>query len=244
VAVRFESLIKPPIGFAHRGGRAHAPENTIEAFERAVELGATGIETDARLTADGEVVLIHDANLRRPRWLPDRRVFGRPVADLRRDQIPDEVPTLGDYYARCGASLPLSIDVKDAAAFTAVVEAARDYGAAGRLWACHDDLAVLARWRAEAPEVRLVHSARGSGPSGGPERHAAELARLGIDAVNLRHDHWSGGRVTLYHKFGVLAFGWDAQQHHQIEELIDAGIDAFYSDHVDRIARALSSLRA
>ncbi|MGA1075335.1 MAG: glycerophosphodiester phosphodiesterase, partial [Ilumatobacteraceae bacterium] len=57
---RLPSLLDPPIMFAHRGARAHAPENTIEAFQLALRLGATGLESDAWLTADGVVVLDHD----------------------------------------------------------------------------------------------------------------------------------------------------------------------------------------
>ena len=52
---------KPKV-FAHRGDSSNAPENTMPAFERAVRSGADGIETDAHLTADGHIVLIHDEN--------------------------------------------------------------------------------------------------------------------------------------------------------------------------------------
>ncbi len=55
-----------PIGFAHRGARSERPENTLEAFRRALELGATGLESDAWITADGEVVLDHDGVPGRP----------------------------------------------------------------------------------------------------------------------------------------------------------------------------------
>ncbi len=50
---------------AHRGNRAHAPENTIEAFQQAVAAGADAIELDLRLTRDGEVVVFHDPTLDR-----------------------------------------------------------------------------------------------------------------------------------------------------------------------------------
>ena len=50
---------------AHRGNRAHAPENTIESFLEAVQAGADAIELDLRLTRDGEVVVIHDATVDR-----------------------------------------------------------------------------------------------------------------------------------------------------------------------------------
>ena len=54
---RLPSLIDEPIAFAHRGARAHAPENTLEAFALGLRLGATGLESDVWLTADGIAVL-------------------------------------------------------------------------------------------------------------------------------------------------------------------------------------------
>ncbi|MGA1245091.1 MAG: glycerophosphodiester phosphodiesterase family protein, partial [Ilumatobacteraceae bacterium] len=60
---RLPSRLDPPIGFAHRGARAHAPENTLEAFLLAQRLGASGLETDAWITADGVVVLDHDGDV-------------------------------------------------------------------------------------------------------------------------------------------------------------------------------------
>ena len=54
-----------PLVFAHRGASAHAPENTLAAFELALEQGAHGIELDVKLSADGEVVVIHDPTVER-----------------------------------------------------------------------------------------------------------------------------------------------------------------------------------
>ncbi len=54
-----------PLIIAHRGDSAHAPENTLAAFRRAVETGADGIEFDVRLTKDGEMVVFHDSSLNR-----------------------------------------------------------------------------------------------------------------------------------------------------------------------------------
>jgi len=54
-----------PVIFAHRGASAHAPENTLSAFELAVEHRADAIELDAKLTADGHVVVIHDRTVDR-----------------------------------------------------------------------------------------------------------------------------------------------------------------------------------
>src|SRR5690606_2885740 len=53
------------VNYAHRGASGYCAENTMAAFTYAVELGATGIETDVQRTADGELVLIHDESLLR-----------------------------------------------------------------------------------------------------------------------------------------------------------------------------------
>ena len=50
---------------AHRGASGYAPENTMPAFEKALEMGAEGIELDVHLTKDGEIVVIHDHTIDR-----------------------------------------------------------------------------------------------------------------------------------------------------------------------------------
>jgi len=214
--------------FAHRGARAHAPENTLEAFELAVRLGATGLESDVWITADGEAVLDHDG-------VVGSRLRRRPIAQVDADALPDHIPTLGELYASCGTDLPLSLDVKDAAAFHRVVEIARNHDAVAGLWLCHEELDVLAGWRTAAPEAVLVHSTFIGHLPGGPERHAADLRSAGIDAVNLHHSEWNAGRVALYRRFQRRVLGWDAQHARVIRGLLELGIDGLYSDHVDRM---------
>ena len=237
VAPRLPSLRRPPIGFAHRGARANAPENTLEAFRLAVRLGATGLESDAWRTADGVIVLDHDGVVRRGL----RRV---PIASVPRAELPEHIPTLEDLYAEVGTELEVSLDVKDAAAFDGILAVARAAGspALERLWLCHHDWRQLAEWRPRADGVRLVDSDFLGRMPDGPEQRVAALADAGIDALNLHHTEWSGGLAALVHRFGVHAFGWDAQFDRVLDELLDAGLDAVYSDHVDRMVHALARL--
>src|SRR6476661_2102197 len=98
-------MVSPPIAFAHRGARAHAPENTIESFALALKLGATGLESDVWLTADGVPVLDHDGVVK----VGLRR---RPIGSMQRAALPSWIPTLEDLYAQCGTMFELSLDVK------------------------------------------------------------------------------------------------------------------------------------
>src|SRR5260370_6443842 len=103
-----ESLFRPPIGFAHRGARADARENTLEAFELALRLGATGLESDVWLTNDGVPVLDHDG------VVGGRIGRRRHIADVDRASLPAHIPSLEELYTTCTSSFALSLDVKDA----------------------------------------------------------------------------------------------------------------------------------
>jgi glycerophosphoryl diester phosphodiesterase len=235
VPTRLPSL-RPPIGFAHRGARADAPENTLEAFRLALRLGASGLESDVWLTADGVAVLDHDGVVGGP-------VRRRPIGSVTRARLPAHVPALADLYAECGTGFELSLDIKDEAAAATVVAVARAAGAdaVGRLWLCHPEWERVAGWRALHDDVRLVDSTRLRRMKEGPERRAASLAGAGIDAVNLHHSDWNGGLTTLFHRFDILAFGWDAQFERVLASLLDMGMDGVYSDHVDRLVDALDA---
>ncbi|WP_420620150.1 glycerophosphodiester phosphodiesterase [Candidatus Poriferisocius sp.] len=242
MAPRIPALLIPPIGFAHRGARAHEHENTLAAFSQALEMGATGLESDAWVTADGQAVLDHDGVVRMGRW-PRKR----PIPDCRRDELPGHIPSLAELYGRCGGGFELSLDLKDPDAAPAVVASVDEAAARTglplrqRLWLCHPDVDTLVELRSLWPDVRLCNSTRLSRMDGGPERRAAVLAEAAIDSVNLHQTDWTGGLVTLFHRFGILCFGWDAQQPRVLRELLDMGIDAVYSDHVDRMREALTS---
>jgi glycerophosphoryl diester phosphodiesterase len=230
VSTRIPSLDRPPIAFAHRGARAHAPENTVEAFSLALRLGATGLETDVWVTADGVAVCDHDG-------LVGRRPRRRPIASLPRSELPEHVPDATDLRSVLDEGVHLSVDVKDPAAAAPLLHAlgADDPTLLSRVWLCHDDHDLLLAWRELAPQVRLVDTTRLKRLDSGPERHAATLREKGIDAVNLHHTDWTGGLVTLFHRFGVRAWGWDAQHERILDGLFDMGIDAVFSDHVDRM---------
>jgi len=201
----------------------------------ARRLGATGLESDVWLTADGVAVLDHDGVVR----VRHRR---RRIGDVNRSDLPPHIPSLADLYAECGTGYELSLDVKDARAAAATVAVARAAGdgAPERLWLCHHDWHVVAAWRHQFRDVKLVDSTRLRSMKDGPERRAASLAAARIDAVNLHHTDWTGGLTTLFHRFGVLTFGWDAQYARILEELFDIGIDAVYSDHTDTMMEALA----
>src|SRR2546430_9775856 len=96
-----------PHVLAHRGARRVAPENTLEAFLAARALGADGVELDVHRTADGALVVHHDANARGIGVLAER-----PEAEIRATR--PEIPTLEEALDACAGML-VNIEVKNLA---------------------------------------------------------------------------------------------------------------------------------
>lgn len=108
-----------PLLIAHRGDSAHAPENTLPAFEQAVEKGADWIEMDLTLARDDEVVVSHDFSLWR-RARSRRRLRDLSADDLARVDVsrdfptfsPTGVPRLKEVLAEVGTRVPLYLELK------------------------------------------------------------------------------------------------------------------------------------
>jgi glycerophosphoryl diester phosphodiesterase len=213
-----------PIGFAHRGGAGHGPDNQLETFAAALRLGARGLETDAWVTADGVVVLDHDGVLREARR---RR---QPIAQVRRDQLPAHVPTLDALYERCGTDMDVAIDVSSAAIAAAVAEVAARHGASSRLWLVSPHSERLAN--IDAPNRAVT--VRGT-TMRGPRRSLAfrGIHDAGMDAVNARWPWWTPRFVAEVHDLGMRAFGYDCQRATSLRRALDMGLDGVFSDHVE-----------
>lgn len=155
------------------------------------------------------------------------------------------MPTLADVLTRhvLPGSVPVSLDIKSVDAFEPTLEViaaiAPELGQS--MWLCHHDVRILEQVRDLASSVRLVDSTRLDRISEGPERRAARLAESNIDGINMHRQDWNGGLVTLFHRFGLTAFSWDAQHDHHLRPALRMGIDAVYSDHVDRMVDAARS---
>src|SRR3712207_6625112 len=122
-----------PIPFAHRGGASDAPENTMPAFEYAVNLGYRYIETDVQVTADGVVVAFHDDDLRRTCGRPGR-ISALSWRDVSSARVNGEAPIpLLDDLLGTWPDVRVNIDCKTDAAVPALASSLRRAGALDRV---------------------------------------------------------------------------------------------------------------
>jgi glycerophosphoryl diester phosphodiesterase len=237
VQERISPLIDRQITFAHRGARAHLPENTIAAFELAIRLGSTGLESDTWMSRDGIAVLDHDGVVK-------GKIRNKPISKFNRSELPAWIPSLDDLYQRCGSDMHLSLDIKDNNSMDAVIRTMIESGNPKKTWLCHPDLAFLEQWIGRAEGANLVHSTRLKSMLKGPERHAATLRDLGISTVNMPFPDWNGGLVALFHRFDIFCFGWNLQYPEVLTTGLRMGLDGIFSDWPDRASDALRNIDA
>jgi glycerophosphoryl diester phosphodiesterase len=126
----FETKSGPtPAVCGHRGASGHAPENTLVAFRRAKELGATWIEFDVQLSADGVPIILHDDTLARTTNLGQQlRPTQLTLAELKDldagswfspEFAGEKIPTLEEVFEACGSELGLNIEIKSTPNFEA-----------------------------------------------------------------------------------------------------------------------------
>lgn len=143
-----------PLAIAHRGGALLAPENTAEAFEQARVVGAEMVETDVRLSADGALVCLHDADLQRIAGDP------RPVADLALGELRATLPGLLTLDEAIAASAPLGLllDVKltEPAVLPRILDVVVAAGASERVLLGLRSLDLIAAARVLSAEIAIL----------------------------------------------------------------------------------------
>lgn len=158
------------------------------------------------------------------------------------DHLPDEVVTVSALYSALGV-VDLLLEVAEPAAFDAVLAAARARGeeAEHRLWLCSPDLDRLIGWRTRT-SARLVNTVAPRKLTARPEQLAARLRQTEIDGLQLFHQDWNGGLVTLMHRFGRYALGWGVEHEREIARLLHTGIDGISGRFADRLAAGAEQL--
>jgi glycerophosphoryl diester phosphodiesterase len=216
-----------------------APENTVEAFVAASALGADGVELDVHRTADGSLVVHHDADARGIGVLAERT-----EAEIRADR--PEIPTLEEALGACAGML-VNIEVKnlpgdadydpEEAVAGAVVELLAQRGR-------RDDVLVSSFNLASVDRVRELD---GSIPTG-------SLTLVGmdpVDGVDIAHAHGHGAvnpdvralggeaaadTVARAHSFGMGVNVWTVNGEDEMRRLAAVGVDAIITD-VPGVAR-------
>jgi len=244
--------------FAHRGASGEAPENTLAAFRRAVEVGVSYAELDVHITKDGQVVVIHDETLERT-TNGKGKVHEHTLAELRQldagywfsaeggQQFPFRavgvrIPTLAEVL-REFPQLQFTVEVKqdEPPIEEQVVAVVRDCGRATDVILASEHDGVISRVRALAPDIATSFAAG----------EVADFVQR-VATKQLTDYHLSGTALQIPPKFheiplvtaeivaaahtlGLEIHVWTINEPREMERLLDLGVDGIMSDFPGRL---------
>ena len=236
---------------AHRGfvppGEATHTENTRAAFKVALAHGATHLETDCHVTADGTVVLFHDAEL--------TRITGESlkVAEVTHPELAARMADRGGLL-----TLAEALDAFPTGRFNVDVKAAAAADIVGRIIAPHTDRVLLTSF-SDAVRRRAFAGVHAAGPSNGrlpassPGRSGIirilgavgsgsarlmDAALAGFDALQIPERYGilrvlSPRLIAAAHRYGVEVHVWTVNDPERMRKLVAAGVDGIVTDRVD-----------
>ena len=230
------STLSPQL-VAHRGASRQRPENTLAAFAIALDLRADAIELDVHATADGVVVVHHDAVPHG--YFPDGRRERRPIADLRYLELStlriagEAIPTLRDVLALVGDRALVYVEIKGIGIERAVIDVVR---ASSARCAIHSfDHAMIGRVRSLAPEIPrgLLFD------SGNADIMLEEMRRYDARDLWPEASLIDAALVTAAHHAGARVVAWTVNDPQLAAHLAAIGTDALCTDDVPMVADAL-----
>ncbi|MCY3739090.1 MAG: glycerophosphodiester phosphodiesterase family protein [Gemmatimonadaceae bacterium] len=244
-----------PVRIAHRGasGAGLAPENTLTAFERAIEIGVDAVELDVRSTRDGSLVVLHDPLLDRT---TDRE---GPVHELTLAQVREA--DAGGWFGRAfaGEKVPTLAEALDLLRrrALAVIEIKADHLAEAVLRVVDDlvvaDQVVIQSFSSET--VRRVKAIDGAAPTAllvgnlptSPSRMRArrmvrEVLSLGANILNIWHTTLTPAFYEEVRKRGLTVWAWTVDEEVVLRDVVQMGVQGIATNHPDRLNGVLEEL--
>ena len=231
-------LRSAPLVIAHRGASGYAPENTLAAFQKAVDLGADMIELDVFTLADGEVVCFHDAGLQRLTG-QSGNLADLTLAEVRQLSVDGvhRIPTLREVLELTDKRLRINIELKGPDTAEPTYAILREYRA-NHGWKM-SDFHISSFRHDELRTMRRLDSTIAIGilPHGNP-LGALDVAReLKAISINANQKALNPDSVAKIHAEGLRIYAWTVNDYQDIRRLLDLGIDGFITNYPDRVQR-------
>jgi glycerophosphoryl diester phosphodiesterase len=229
-----------PIAFAHRGGASDNPENTMPAFQHAVDLGYTYLETDVHATSDGVLVAFHDPDLSRT---CDRTgtINELTWAEVSRARVRNEEPIpLFDDLLEAFPNARFNVDCKADSAVDGLIAAIKRHGCLDRICVGGFSDKRIRRFRDEfgsalcssfGPLQIAALRFTGRVPWGG------QVAQIPVSVRRLTVTHPK--TIRRAHKLGLQVHVWTIDDAAEMHRLLDMGVDGIMTDRLQTLKDVL-----
>ena len=220
------------IVIAHRGFTRDFPDNTLESFRAAREIGVDGVEFDVQETADGAFVVYHDDS-----------IDGKSISELTSEGISllriggrYRVPTLQQALQVLGRGLVLLVELKQVRSLEAFLSLLRVRLDADFTVLVSLDVALIGRLAGLAPDFTCA--VIGDPADAGGDLPVHKTAGF----TQVRCDNVSAETVSIAHGNGELVFAWDGGSEDHLRKALRCGVDIVMTDRPDVVIREISRL--
>ncbi|SEK52625.1 glycerophosphoryl diester phosphodiesterase [Ruminococcus sp. YRD2003] len=233
---------------AHRGCSKDAPENTLYAFEKALESNTDYIELDVQLTKDEQLVVFHDEKLDRATHgkgklsdytydeLQELNVISKYVSE---EDFPDaRIPLLTEVFELVGDEKLFNIEIKDHGdtnlTVEKTVEAIKEYDIEGSCYVTSFSYSALKKVKQLDPDIK-------TGLIANVATTTAFMQMKNIDALSMNHLLVNATVVNNAHQNGKRIFVWTVNSQSEMEKMMALGVDNIITDCPDRASKVVYS---
>jgi glycerophosphoryl diester phosphodiesterase len=242
-ATRWRRTKGRPRVWAHRGDSAHAPENTMLAFDKARAAGADGIELDVRFDGDRNVVVFHDSPLERLVGMPGRmeELSASARAKLRVGGEP--VPLLAEVLAAFDLEVDVEIKSHKVGRMGPLVEATakviKDSGRVDQVLVSSFDPFALLQFHHRLPDVAIAYLFHDEQPL--PLRRGWVGNWMGASLLHPQHTLCTEASVKAWHTAGLPLNVWTVDDRDELQRLARLGVDGVFSNDPAHAIEVLSA---
>jgi glycerophosphoryl diester phosphodiesterase len=221
---------------AHRGARGYEPENTLKAFQKALDLNADGIELDVHLSSDGHIIVMHDETI-------DRMANGKgfvnalSLSELKSFLIDGqyEIPTLNEVFDLVNKKCLINIELKDAKAPVKVVALIEEY-ISKKGWNYTHFIVSSFDWKS----LEEVHNLNSNISIGVLTEEDLDTALAFAEVIKAKAINPDYQLLTLentaqIHEQGFLVLPWTVNLEEDIQKIKSYKVDGIISDFPDKL---------
>ncbi|MFB9078451.1 glycerophosphodiester phosphodiesterase [Flavobacterium procerum] len=220
----------------HRGAKAYDPENTLQAFQKALDLNSDGIELDVHLSADGHIIVIHDETI-------DRTTNGKglvntfTLAELKSFLIDGEnqIPTLNEVFDLVDKKCLINIELKGSGTASKVVVLIEEY-IATKNWNYNHFIISSFDWNMLEETSKLNSNI----PIGVLTEESIDTALAFAENIKAKAIHpdfqlLNADNVSEMQKKGFLVLPWTVNSEEDIQKVKSYQVNGIISDNPDKI---------
>ncbi|CAA9443436.1 MAG: Glycerophosphoryl diester phosphodiesterase [uncultured Rubrobacteraceae bacterium] len=226
------------LNVGHRGAAGLEPENTLRSFRRAAEEGADAVELDLRLTRDGCLAVLHDADV-------DRTTNGSgPVAEMTLNELKrldaglgERVPTFEEVLE--AIELPIHAELKVVEAAEPLATSILERGLAGRVVPISFHPEALRQTKRSLPNLPVGLILRGTVPNPAAEARSVDATYVSLEAAYLDEE-----TVEHCQRAGLRVTTWTVNEPEEMRRALETGVDGIVTDRPDLLAGLAGHLRS